>query len=268
MKKILPRDITSYDLIKMTAVLLMLVDHVGYYFYPDDMWWRVLGRMCVPIWFFLIGYAKTRDLDPRFLIGGAILVVGDVISGHCLFPANILFTMLLFRMALDPVMLGIGRGGARTLWAFAVLAVLLALPTTLVFEYGTSGFLLVVFGWMMRHQQDRDMPETIANDTVNYFMIFTFVSFVLFQTIVFGFNQPQFYVLSAGLLVVFGVLNFFRPAGYPGLTRGLGPLAGVVRLFGRRTLEIYVGHLILFKILGMITQPDRFAFLQWTWFQS
>ncbi len=49
MNKILPRDLTSYDLLKTLAVILMIIDHVGHHFFPDEMWFRVVGRLCVPI---------------------------------------------------------------------------------------------------------------------------------------------------------------------------------------------------------------------------
>ena len=74
MTKNLPRDLTSYDFLKAVAVLLMVIDHVGFYFYPDQQWFRVFGRLCVPIWFFLIGYARSRDLS-LYLWGGMILLV-------------------------------------------------------------------------------------------------------------------------------------------------------------------------------------------------
>ena len=49
MAKQLPANITSYDLFKALALVLMLADHIGYYFYDDVDWWRVAGRICVPI---------------------------------------------------------------------------------------------------------------------------------------------------------------------------------------------------------------------------
>ena len=59
--KTLSSYLTSYDLLKTLALVLMVIDHIGYFFYPEEMWWRVLGRLSVPIWFFLIGYANARD---------------------------------------------------------------------------------------------------------------------------------------------------------------------------------------------------------------
>ena len=58
---------SSYDFIKFVAVVLMVIDHIGYYFFPYDLMWRSFGRMCVPIWLFLAGYAKPSDVFPKEL---------------------------------------------------------------------------------------------------------------------------------------------------------------------------------------------------------
>ena len=68
--KTLPSSITSYDILKTFAVLTMIIDHIGLYFFPDEMWWRVIGRLSFPVWLFLIGYAQSRDI-PKLLILGA-----------------------------------------------------------------------------------------------------------------------------------------------------------------------------------------------------
>ena len=40
--KALPKDLTSYDLLKSFAVILMILDHIGYCFYPAEMWFQAL----------------------------------------------------------------------------------------------------------------------------------------------------------------------------------------------------------------------------------
>jgi len=41
-----------------------------------------------------------------------------------------------------------------------------------------------------------------------------------------------------------------------------------IRVLGRHTLEIYVLHLLLFRLAGMILAPGRFPAFGWTWFQT
>ncbi|WP_435641261.1 TraX family protein [Micavibrio aeruginosavorus] len=260
----LPKDITSYDLLKTFAVLTMLIDHIGFYFFPEDMWWRNIGRLCVPIWFFLIGYARSRDIGPRLWIGGAILLAADLLAGKYLIPFNILFTMLVIRLAIDPLMRGVTRAGTQALWAVAVICFFAYLPTAFVLEYGTQGVLLAMFGWFMRHREEGAygaVPEAIVQN----YVIFAAVSFVLIQTVSFGFSQHQMMALATLVLPVFGALYLFKPMNFPRLTTVIGPLAGLVRFTGRWTLEIYVGHLVILNVIGVILFPDRFDFLSPHW---
>src|SRR5687768_12599522 len=104
MKKTLPKDITSYDLWKTFAVIFMVFDHVGFYFHPDEMGWRIAGRLCVPVWFFLIGYARSRDIGPRLWLGAGILVVANAVAGMAVLPLNILATMIIIRISIDAIM--------------------------------------------------------------------------------------------------------------------------------------------------------------------
>src|SRR5678815_2294516 len=52
--------VDSTDWLKTIAIILVLVDHFGYFFMESDLWWSVVGRMAAPTFFFLIGYARTH----------------------------------------------------------------------------------------------------------------------------------------------------------------------------------------------------------------
>ncbi len=257
--KHLTKDLTSYDLLKTFAVLLMLVDHTGYYFFEDDSWWRVFGRFCVPVWFFLIGYARSRDLGPKLWAGMIILVAVSFIVGAGIFPVNILGTMLVIRLVLDPVM----ERALRTpqgLWQISVMMILLSFPTSYLFEYGTLAVVLAMFGWLVRHQHEYPGGERQAQQ----YLFFALGVFVVIQTMFFGFNANQILVLGGGILAVMCGLMFFRPVTFAGTGEGLkGFLTWPLRFMGRWTLEIYVAHLLLFKALGAIFQPERFMLFDW-----
>ena len=47
MPKVLPRELTSYDFLKTFAVVFMVIDHAGFFFFPDNDWMRVAGRLSV-----------------------------------------------------------------------------------------------------------------------------------------------------------------------------------------------------------------------------
>ena len=60
--------VDNTDWLKTVAIILVMVDHIGYFFIEDDKWWSVFGRLAAPTFFFLLGYAQTRGV-PRSWIG-------------------------------------------------------------------------------------------------------------------------------------------------------------------------------------------------------
>ena len=85
------------DSIRMIAVVLMVIDHVGAAFFPENYWMRVPGRIVFPIFAFgvAMGICHTKNIRNymiRLLVGA---VISQPIYG-ALFPGgwNIIFTML------------------------------------------------------------------------------------------------------------------------------------------------------------------------------
>lgn len=44
-----------YDYVKIVAIGLMIVDHVWYFLFPDVYWLRLIGRLAMPSFLFLVG---------------------------------------------------------------------------------------------------------------------------------------------------------------------------------------------------------------------
>lgn len=259
MRKQLSHDLTSYDFLKTAAVLLMIVDHIGHYLFPDYLWLRVIGRWCVPIWFFLIGYAESRDMGWRLWAGLAILVAVNVLTGMWILPLNILASMLIVRAMIDPLMRA-AMGNGNVFLFLCVALVLLAFPTSYIFEYGTIGIIMAIYGYLARH-----VPERYP--ALPVYGAFALLVFVLVQYPFFGFSLPQFVVTSIGLAAVMTGLGYFRPAAFPKATRSMpSAVAALFRLCGRRTLEIYVAHLVILKFAVLWWRPGNYVPFQWTFF--
>jgi hypothetical protein len=255
-RKNLPSGVTSYDILKSAAVLLMIVDHVGYYFHDGQDWYRVFGRMCVPIWFFLIGYARTRALDKGLWIGTAILEAGRFAAGMPVLPVTILATFLAIRAGLDRLMRFATRD-ARTHIIVNFILFLLAVPSIYLFEYGTPGLMLAMFGWAVRQSQDKN--PAVPAERLHQQMGWSAVSFLFWETLTFNFCQAQSGVMSVGVLLTLCALTFFRPREFPLFgRRALAPVRLGLQFCGRWTLEIYVAHIILFQTIASIVSPDRF----------
>lgn len=265
--KTLPPEITSYDLLKTLALILMIIDHTGHFFFPYDartnnvevVWFRVLGRFCIPIWFFLIGYAQTTAIPKRLWVCAGLVTLSAMVSGGTIFPLNILFTIIAARYVRD----GVARKALESpehMRGIFFLLLLGTLPSSLMFEYGSIILFFVIFGQMRR------FPDKMSMDK-RYLYLFVFLSFFLFlfsQGLTLNIPEAsQALALFVGFGLVAMVLWRFKPATYPKLTRALGPLRYLLMFTGRRTLEIYTAHLILFRGGAMVLFPQQYPFWGW-----
>jgi hypothetical protein len=254
MSKKISDVLTSYDLIKAFAVIIMVIDHAGHYLFPDEMLLRLIGRIGFPVWFFLVGYAKSWSVDKAFWIWAILLQVSHFPFGNHALPLNALFTMIAIRLCIDPLMHRV-LCSPLIFWGASVVFLVLGIPTSSIVEYGTLGLLFAMFGWLVRHRDDLEEPDAVLPQ----FFAFCVGGFVLTEYIVFGFAQWKLLVLFAGTFAVCGVLYVFKPMTYLKLDSALPWLIKApIKLMGRRTMEIYVLHLIALKALSLVMQPDRF----------
>ncbi|MCM2344367.1 MAG: conjugal transfer protein TraX [Alphaproteobacteria bacterium] len=262
----LPLNLTSYDLLKALAVIIMLSDHVGYYLFLDEPWFRAIGRIGFPVWFFLVGYARGRDFSLSLFVGAAILVAANVVCGLSIFPLNALVTIILIRLLLDPVMAFATRGLLPMLLTVIVVTGLIV-PSFSVSEYGTLGFLLAMFGYVVRHRPVLAGLHEDAEGVARGFSLYCLILFLLVQQFFFMFEQvPLTFMMCGTSAIIWALLNF-RPLEYPRLTQALPmPLVYATRLMGSRTMEIYVLHLLLLKVAGVFTDPERFGWFDWLWY--
>ena len=66
---------SSFDL-KILAILTMTIDHIGSIFFPDMIFFRIIGRLSFPLfaWMIAVGYIYTKDF-PVYLLRLSILAV-------------------------------------------------------------------------------------------------------------------------------------------------------------------------------------------------
>lgn len=253
--------LTSYDLLKSLALLLMLLDHVGYYFYPQNEWFRVVGRACVPIWFFLVGYARSRDLSKPLWIGAGLIILANFALGGGIFPLNILVTIIVVRLALDRVAHLAFRDWENATYTAFGLSVLF-LPTFFAFEYGTAALLLALCGYIIRNAERMIISQTAQR----VFIVYALTFFAFTQLITFNMThfQSQAMVIGIGMSAI--LLYFFRPKEVPEVENSLPrPLVGALQFGGRYTLEIYVFHLILFKAICCLLGLKGYGIFNWGW---
>jgi hypothetical protein len=98
------RPVTTTDAWKLFAITVVLIDHYGLYFDPADPWWRLFGRLAAPVFFFFIGFARTRTVPWTWIVLGAVITAVDHwTSGGRNLMANILINFALLRLALPAI---------------------------------------------------------------------------------------------------------------------------------------------------------------------
>jgi hypothetical protein len=94
----------SGNMLKILALIFMTVDHVGFAFFPNEEIFRIIGRLAMPIFAYMIaeGCAHTRSRLRYFL---TIAVVAAVCQAVYYFVMNSLQMCILVTFALSVVMI-------------------------------------------------------------------------------------------------------------------------------------------------------------------
>lgn len=173
----LPQKTHRNDLLKIIALVTMLIDHVGYIYFPHEMMFRTIGRIAFPIFAYqvAIGFQKTSS-RPRYAKRLFIFALISQIPYTWFNPTlssdwhglNIMFTLLFSlgvlqsfetsklawkdvfssQMAKLPVAIGYGL---LTL-ALIVLPEFASFKAGLGIEYGSMGVLFVLLFYIFGKQ--------------------------------------------------------------------------------------------------------------------
>lgn len=241
--KLLSRNINSYDLLKSFAVIIMIIDHVGSYVFVDSDVLRSIGRIGFPVWFFLAGYSKSRNIPKILWLAALSLIVVDILLGKPIFPLNALFTIIFIRLIVDYILNAFQKNYIQ-FWVISIYLALLIYPTGVVFEYGTMAFITALYGCLVRNVNGYFEKKAIIS-----YMIFSFVCFIVYMQVSFDFNILNMVVMTIGTLLVRVYLLGFKLKEYQNLTSLLPkPIKLSLQYMGSNTLQIYVIHLIILKI--------------------
>lgn len=252
-------NLTSYDLLKSLALVLMVIDHIGYYFYPDQELFRAVGRASLPIWMFLIGFARSRDLPPLLWAGAGALIVSSFIFGSGIFPLNILVTIIATRLVLDRIASISFRNWEMMTYSAFVLSVM-NIFMLFLFEYGTSAILIALAGYVARHGAELNLSRRAQTG----FMAYTVFFYALCQMVVFNhMDKIEVQVMAVCIGLVAILLYFFKPQEVEeNMPR---PAVWALQFMGRWTLEIYIVHLILFKLAACYYGLNGHGWFGWDW---
>lgn len=249
--------INSYDLLKLFALITMFIDHLGFFYFPEENWMRLVGRLSFPCWMFLIGYANTRRLSMDIIVGAAILLAHNVIMGQYIFPLNMLITILTVRALLEKFAFNTFNN-RKIFFISLTISILLAFQSGMYFEYGTLAYMMALFGYYIRHRAE----VTLKQWEIVIFITVVYFSTVIIEVIFFGFLPQQALCYAVLLIIEMFVLMFFQPRQFVTLTSYMPSfMVDIICFCGRQSLWIYVVHLLVFYFIAFLLGLRTINFL-------
>ena len=252
------------DWLKTVAILLVAVDHIGYFFVENNDWWSVFGRFAAPVFFFLLGYAKSKRVPVTWVLLGLLLTTLDSWNNDWAWVApNILLSLAFIRVVRPYVEAGLRKTGLLG-FALLVLVLVLILPFAgEVVEYGSEGWLWALFGLIQRNCvdaqstskklcMDRGLSSSAFSER-NSLKVMRITAVTLAATVAiwqeqveYLFTPVQLSVLMAGMALLSGILWQFCRG--PGRYQPSAVVAVILRFAGRHTLEIYAIQLAFSEV--------------------
>lgn len=254
--------------------MLMVVDHCGVYFFPDHYLYRFVGRFSFPIFFFLIGYTYQGlrtdspaqgnskwagyykklpqvfkslvgffwgfNIKTDLLVCLLLITVADVVFSGNLFPLNILFSVIVCRIALYLLdRYNVFTNGLIIGWLLLTIA---HFGLLFVYEYGGAAVLVSMVGYVIRQNRRHEIvPLT--------FIFLSYLTYCASQMVYFPatFNYiASLYIGIAALFVFLADYKFEKTYWLPDITLVNYP----VMFISRYSLYVYTVHLLAFKIIS------------------
>lgn len=230
--------LNTHDVLKFAAIMLMLVDHVGLYFFPEDLTLRAIGRACVPIWFFFIGAYKPSKFGIEILLYAIFIdfitmVIPEISFGNL----NILFSIIIVRL-----LIGLCEKyelHKKTLLIPVLLAILFYPISVAIFSYGSIGFLFAFMGYLYRVGCEKNRFYAYSFSAMG---IFLFLQISAFH---FGFFDAVTCVALTSISMLALLRYDLKKIGLklPKL------IEKPVMILARYSLEFYALHLTIFMLI-------------------
>lgn len=224
------------DLIKLFAICSMVVDHMGLYLFPDQVWMRIVGRMVMPIFAFFAGYNFHGQPKASIFAYGLLLWAMSFILFEQLETANILITIYLGQWYL--YIFSRQLKNPSTSYFHIIITSLLYSFTADYIEYGTLVIAGMIIGYTTRHN------KTYLNPAV-----FSVLTLSVFHTLI------VFYTINPYLAVALAMFEY----GFILFKDFSAPVPLNIGWISRNSLFIYFAHLALIKIVFFLLLLYRYS---------
>lgn len=239
-------EFNSYDLLKVIAIVTMIIDHIGLFFYPDISLLRVIGRLAYPLFAFCIGYNQKYKFDSTLISLAIIMclthiIIWPVLGGmvkKSILNASILPSIIITRILLNYTSHLI-KPNNMYLWAFVLW--LFSSASNGFIQYGTAGIILTICGYLSASLKN--------SKEYRVFLYINLILYIGFEYALFKMNLLGLSVLIFEFLIVAKILKDFsiKPVWAPEV------LKKTLLLASRYALIIYFVHSLIFKMIYVIS---------------
>lgn len=219
------------DLLKILALVTMVIDHLGFFFFPEQEWMRIIGRFTMPVFCFFAGY-NFKKPHGLILLYGALLYMITTLVFYSFITTNILIPIFL-----GQVYLWFTKASFKNFYTNYCHVIFLALlwPFTKDYlDYGTLTIALMALGYSV--QKDPNQMKIMAFIAV---VLSLFHTFAVFDP-VYNFTIGYKIAVVAVAIIEYMLFIAVDPAT---------PVAWDIKPISRNMLFIYFAHLAVFQII-------------------
>lgn len=250
-----------YDRLKVLAVVTMIIDHIGYYLFPQVLVLRLIGRVAFPIFLFLVGFNASfrwrwKLLFCALFLQGAMQFWWNAFSLPGFAVGNILLVILISRVLLSLVSKLSKLSLVIYVFSLLIFSVFytswwaaLTVLVQKVFDYGPLGFFFAFCGYFLRKASNS------GERVISVFSLIRLLYLLLTSNIqVFGFatlSSQIFLFFAYAILTVIFLLQAYLSTKNKNLTFDFGCFVNQVFLFiSRKALDIYRIHIVILLIIS------------------
>lgn len=165
------RGINTFTL-KMIGLLSMLTDHIGMIFYPDIIWFRVIGRLAFPIFAYAVveGFCHTKDIRRYMLRIAFFALLSEVpfdlaVSGR---PVDFSTQNVMFTLLLGLLMLYFTLKAKHVLSAFFIVIGMFLLAELCRTDYSSMGLAMIFVFYRLR---DEKIQKAVGISAINIILM-------------------------------------------------------------------------------------------------
>lgn len=231
-----------YDYLKVLAILTMVIDHLGYYFFPEQLWLRLIWRIAFPIFLFLVGFSNSyrwrRDI---FLWGIGLRILQIIITSSYLWYINSSFNILISIALARVVLFFSQKYNNRFIVPIHILFIALYPLLFDRIDYGSFAIFFAFWWYLARH----------AIKWSHRYGVVLFALFSIKTILHFWFLSVGSWLYPTALLLFFAVLFLlFTSLAKENISLRVNQVVDKTVLFlSTNALLLYIAHIVLFSAI-------------------